>query len=170
MSTHVTVIILSVVLILMVLYVSVQHTGEYTRDWYCIFFYSFVQLTSKFIHYWYILLSNTRMSTWRTVHSIGLYILMWPPSHIRVQKNVSPKQGTTSLTGGWPLVVQNPEPHFTWRSNHQEGRVSIPPIDNIFASTEPEPGFPTSYVFIWCSMIWGERWLFGLMELLTTTV
>jgi hypothetical protein len=31
-STHVTVIILSAVLILMVLYVSVQHTGEYTRD------------------------------------------------------------------------------------------------------------------------------------------
>jgi hypothetical protein len=33
-STHVTVIILSTVPMLMVLYVSVQHTGEYTRDCY----------------------------------------------------------------------------------------------------------------------------------------
>jgi hypothetical protein len=32
-STQVTVIILSTVLILMILYVSVQHTGEYTRDY-----------------------------------------------------------------------------------------------------------------------------------------
>ena len=31
-STHVIVIILSTVLILMIFYVSVQHTGEYTRD------------------------------------------------------------------------------------------------------------------------------------------
>jgi len=195
-STHVTVIMLSVVLKLMVLYISVQHTGEYPRDcyyticssyingvvcictahwwvhtWLVLYIFLFICTTDEQVHtllvYPSIQHTNEYMKDCTLYRFVHIHVA---PSHIRVQKNVSPKQGTTSLTGGWPLVVQNPEPHFTWRSNHQEGRVSIPPIDNIFASTEPEPGFPTSYVFIWCSMILGERWLFGLMELLTTTV
>ena len=41
-STHVTVIILSTVLMLMVLYVSVQHTGEYTRDCYYTLYSSYI--------------------------------------------------------------------------------------------------------------------------------
>ena len=41
-STHVTVIILSIIPILMVLYVSVQHTGEYTRDCYYIICSSYI--------------------------------------------------------------------------------------------------------------------------------
>ena len=41
-STHVTVIILSAVLILKVLYVSVQHTGEYTHHCYYIICSSYV--------------------------------------------------------------------------------------------------------------------------------
>jgi hypothetical protein len=41
-STHVTVIILSTVLILMVLYVSAQYTGEYTRDCHYTIYSSYV--------------------------------------------------------------------------------------------------------------------------------
>ena len=124
---------------LMVLYVSVQHTGEYTCDRYYTICSSYIDgvvcicTAHWWVHTWLILFTflficttdeqNHTLLVYSSIqHTIEymndctLYRLVHihvDPSPIGVQKHVSPKQSTTSLTGGCDLWLYRSRNHIS---------------------------------------------------------